>query len=111
MAKKKEKQDIPGGFIFMPKWVFLTPDLGRIDREIYLTLAFFADNKTRTCYPTIPTIMRFCRIGNRQTVWNSIKRLEESGCVVVNRRKGCANIYYLPKRPTPKPLDIEQSEE
>ena len=96
---KSTKQRIPGGFVMVPKWVFAHPELTRTDREVYAALAFYADNKERTCYPSVQTIMWAAKCSNKHMVHDSLKRLESAGAIEVHRRKGFANVYHLPKRP------------
>lgn len=96
---KSTKQRIPGGFVMVPKWVFAHPELTRTDREVYAALAFYADNKERTCYPSVPTIMWASKCGNKRTVHASLERLESVGAIEIHRREGFANVYYLPKKP------------
>ena len=95
MANDKQ----PTGFTKIPNWILLHPDLGRIDLHVYLTLAYHADNKTRTCWPSHKLIMAETRIGGLRHLKTSLRRLEQVGAVVINSRKGYANGYYLP--PTP----------
>lgn len=87
------------GFSQIPNWVIFHPDLGNVDRIVYLVLAGHMDHKTRTCYPSHKAIMGWARIGDRRTVRNALKRLELVGAVEIIERKGYAHLYHLPKDP------------
>ena len=99
MAKGKPTVEIPGGFTILPNWVWEMKDLGRVDKLVYIALARFADNETRICWPSYTTLMYEAMVGNRRTLKNSLKRLELTGCIEIQRRKGFANLYHLPTDP------------
>ena len=89
----------PVPFLRIPTWVYTCPDLGRVDLAVYLALTYYADNETRVCWPGQKTLMAQARIGNPRTLRNSLKRLENTGCVVVKKREGCNSLYFLPLEP------------
>ncbi|MBQ9044002.1 MAG: helix-turn-helix domain-containing protein [Eggerthellaceae bacterium] len=90
---------IPVPFIMVPEWVWAHPDLGKVDVMVYMTLAHHADNKTRVCWPSQKLIMAESRVGNIRTLRTSLRRLEETGCIVVHKRHAQNDLYYLPIAP------------
>lgn len=98
MASRKQQQQGETGWTAVPNWVLLHPDLGRVDIMVYLALAYRADNKERTCWPSHRQIMADARLGaNKRPLITSLRRLEEVGAICVSKRTGYANLYYLPK--------------
>lgn len=69
-----------------------------------------------TCWPSVKTICKNCRIPSRGTVHKALKELEEAGIITINR-KGKNNIYtiaeemYLPmKKANKKDKEISKLE-
>ena len=73
---------------------------------VYVVLARYANARTQTCFPSIPTIMREGGIGNRNTVIAAIKRLEDHNIIVVEHSNGRrSNLYILIDTQHWKPLN------
>jgi DNA-binding MarR family transcriptional regulator len=81
------------GFTCVPNWVFTVPGIRARDHHIYVVLRSWAyglpDGKNGvSCYPSVGTIARRAGVSVR-TVHNSLKSLEEAGCIYrVSRAAG-----------------------
>ena len=61
---------------------------------VYDALAFYANNKSQTAYPSITTIADLIKI-NRDTVIFGLKELEANKFIHIKREKGKPNLYTL----------------
>lgn len=96
------------GWTPIPNWVLVHPDLGHVDIAVYLCLSYHADAQTGVTWPSASTIMGETKIGNRQTLRNSLERLANVGAIDIHMRDGYPHLYFLPDRHHLKP-DEEQS--
>jgi DNA-binding MarR family transcriptional regulator len=62
------------------------PRIGPHALAIYLALARFADNTTRTCYPSVPTVARLTGM-SRPTATKALRTLEKAGLISIKRRR------------------------
>jgi len=79
--------------------VFKAVEVGRIgavDAWLYTCIARYAHYKTKTCYPSIPTLARL--VGRSEsTIKRSLKKLKANRLIVAKRSWN--NTYYLPYHP------------
>lgn len=83
-----------GDWYWVNKVVLEHPDLTASNQAVYHALAYFANNRTQSCYPTIKKISKLTHL-HKETVSKSIKRLEELGFIRVKRESGMVNEYEL----------------
>lgn len=94
-----DSNEIKKGWTYIPNWVLMHPDLGRVDIAVYLALAYHADNETRECWPGHKLLMAEARVGGERHLRTSLRRLEEVGAVVITKRPGYPDLYRLTRRP------------
>ena len=65
--------------------------------SVYSVLAMFANHEKQVCFPSAETIMEYCGITNRRTLFEAIKILEAYNIVsIVHNSKGkITNVYAL----------------
>lgn len=83
-----------GGWFWVDKEVWSDKRLTQSDKVIYGTLAYFANNKNQSSFPSISTIEEYSNASNRQ-VYLSIKKLERYKYVSIIRKRGKPNEYTL----------------
>lgn len=83
------------------------------DFKVYCGIASYADNKSQKAFPSIDTLATALHMG-RSTVIRSLARLEEEQFILVERKTGLHNIYYLldiPDSPAAKRKTRKTAEE
>lgn len=65
---------------------------------VYAWICWHANNKTETCYPSLSTLAKKCKI-SRRTVIRIIRFLEDIKLIAIDRTQkgehGAINVYYL----------------
>lgn len=92
------RRPVMSSFTTVPDWVLFHPDLGQIDRAVYLVLSYHADNSDGTCHPGQKLLMREAGISNVRTLRHALARLAAVGAVVVEQSEGGHNTYRLMDR-------------
>ena len=87
-----------GNWFWVDKDVWEDEQLTSSDKVVYGTLAFFANSKSQTAFPSITSIHNHSKVSSRQC-YLSIKRLEEYKYISVKRIIGKPNSYTLLKTP------------
>lgn len=70
-----------------------------VDKLVYTVLCMYADNSTKTAYPSVSRIAKLCGCSER-SVRYALKRLEEAGFIEIRRRQKegggyTSNLYVL----------------
>ena len=82
------------GFLWVDYGIIDDEELTSSDKVVYVVLARFTDNETQECYPSNKRLGEETGLTTR-TIVNSIRHLEESGYVEVDRKSGKVNYYQL----------------
>ena len=88
-----------GSWFWVDKEVWQDKTLTASDKVVYGTLAYFANQKDQTAFPSITTLEEYSCISRRQ-IYISIKVLENRKYLVVVRNRGKPNEYTLLKMVT-----------
>jgi len=88
-----------GSWFWVDKEVWQDKTLTASDKVVYGTLAYFANQKDQTAFPSITTLEGHSCISRRQ-IYISIKVLENRKYLVVVRNRGKPNEYTLLKMVT-----------
>lgn len=72
------------------------PKVGAYGVAVYMALAKFADNQTRTCYPSIPTLARLLAMSRRKVVY-TLNDLQHHKLIRIRERPkaGGSHLYCL----------------
>lgn len=89
-----------GEWFWVHKYVWKDKKLKSSDKVVYGTLAYFANNQSQDCYPSLNTMVKFSGL-SKPTVTASLRRLTECNYIKkkkdANFHKGKANVYTLVK--------------
>ncbi len=90
-----------GGWLWVDNRVITEfgPQLRPHALAIYLALARYADNTTRTCFPSVPTLARLTGM-SRPTATKALRKLEAAGLITITPRRTetgdpCSHLYAL----------------
>jgi hypothetical protein len=75
-------------------WAGEVDGLTSTTKLVLIALANRASDRGTSCFPSIPTIAAWCRLGDR-AVQNAIKTLETEGYIRVERRPNASNNFTL----------------
>lgn len=78
-----------------------------IDKLVYVMLCMYADNKTKTSYPSAERLAQLCHCSER-SVRYALHRLDEAKLIRIEARKDArgyrtSNVYYLLEPPEELP--------
>ena len=83
-----------GNWFWVDKEIWADPSLSASDKVIYGSLAYFANQKTQTLYPSLSQLENYSKISRRQ-VYRSTKKLEILKYILITRKRGKPNSYML----------------
>ena len=109
-----DKLQLIKGFLWIRYDVFDNDNLNGSDIMVYAVLMRYMNNETKRCFPSIPTIALQARL-HKDTVIESLKKLEEERLICVTRDDGKVNHYLLLEPtsrnfPTGRKKELNQSE-
>lgn len=82
------------GFLWIRYDVFDNNNFNGSDIMVYAVLMRYMNNDTKRCFPSIKTLAEKSRL-HRDTVFKSLKKLEEENLIHITRTDGKTNHYYL----------------
>lgn len=83
-----------GNWFWVDKEIWADERLTASDKVIYGTLAYFANQKNQSAYPSIESLEKFSGVSKRQ-IYYSLKRLEGFTHILISRQHGKPNVYIL----------------
>ena len=95
-----EKIDIrdlrDGKFLWIDKMAlrFISERTGTMGVAVYSWLCYYANFKAQDCFPSVTTLAHHCGV-SRRTIMRVIKNLEAIKAILIERKKGKANVYKL----------------
>jgi len=99
-----------GGFTIIDNRVVLDERLTRIDKIVYVVLAFHADNEKRTAYPSLTRICKLACVTRKPAI-QSIRVLEKYGYIRTTKRSGTSTLYHVGTGVATPPKEWSQSTE
>jgi DNA-binding transcriptional MocR family regulator len=81
---------------WVQKSVLSSPLLKPSSKLVYNALAYFANNKSQTAFPSTRTIASLIKV-SRNTVYAALEELEKHKFISVNKYNGKCNLYTLLK--------------
>ena len=106
-----EKIKLIKGFLWIRYGVFDNLSLNGSDIMVYAVLMRYMNNDTKKCYPSIKVLAEKSRL-HRDTVFKSLKKLEEENLIYITKDEGRVNHYCLleptsAKNPTSRNKDLQ----
>ena len=100
MRDKREK-----GWFWVENFLIDNEFLKPMERLLYMVLARHSDNDTAESFPSIETLCKKTGLKDKRTVVVHLKNLENFGLIIIEKKIGKSNRYFLnnvPKEPVTK---------
>ena len=100
MRDKREK-----GWFWVENLLIDNEFLKPMERLLYMVLARHSDNDTAESFPSIETLCKKTGLKDKRTVVVHLKNLENFGLIIIEKKIGKSNRYFLnnvPKEPVTK---------
>ena len=81
-------------FVKMPVILLVDERLTANDKLVYLALGVFMNRQSRTCFPSVGTLVRASGL-SKSTIFRGLKRLESLGLVQRMTQNGRSSLYTL----------------
>ena len=85
-----------GEWYWVQKSVLSSSLLKPSSKLVYNALAYYANNKNQTAFPSSRQIAKLIKI-NKDTVYSALKELEENKFIAIKKYSGKCNLYTLLK--------------
>lgn len=83
-----------GNWFWIDKEIWSDERLTSADKVVYGSLAFYANKKDQTAFPSITSLQNNCKLSKRQ-IYISLKKLEALTHIKIDRKYGKPNQYTL----------------
>jgi len=92
-----------GKFLWIDKAALriISDKAGTMGVAVYSWLCYYANFKAQDCFPSVTTLAHHCGV-SRRTIMRAVKHLERIKAILIERKKGKANIYKLLNVPGPQ---------
>lgn len=83
------------GFCFTLKPTLDNENLNTLEKLLYLSLISHCEKRTRTCYPSIKTLMKNTSISSETTLNKTLESLEAKGMIHISKFGDNNNVYRV----------------